>query len=82
MKRKKVIVSILIGAAFGTIAVYFLATKSGRKELERLKKTGKVTADVFNTLGEEVARNVDQARKEERKKAFKAAVTEALTMEV
>jgi hypothetical protein len=82
MKRKKLIISILIGAAVGGATFYFLATKSGKEELKRLKKTGSVTADTFKILGEEVTRNVKQARKEERKKALKAAVQEALTAEV
>lgn len=82
MKQKKLLVSILIGAAVGGAAFYFLATKSGKEELGRLKKTGKATANVFNALGEEVERNVNQARKEERNRALKAAFQEALTADV
>lgn len=82
MQRKKLIAFLLIGAAVGGTAVYFLATKSGKKEWKGLKKTGSVTADTFKILGEELNRNVKQARKEERKKALKAAVQEALTADV
>lgn len=82
MTRKKLIVSIVIGAAVAGAAIYLLGTKSGKKEWNRLKKEGKVTADVFTALGEEVARNVDQARKEERNRELKAIVQEALTADV
>ena len=78
MKRKKLIVAILIGAAIGGAVIYLLGTKSGKKELEDLKKTGKVMADTFKTFGKEVKRNEKQARKEERNEALKAFVQEAL----
>lgn len=78
MKRKKLIVSILVGAAVAGAAIYLLGTDSGKKELARLKKTGSVVAGTFKTLGKEVSRNVKQARKEERAAALKAYVREAL----
>ena len=78
MKRKTIFLSLLIGVAVGGAAFYLLGTKSGKKEWRRLKKTGEVTADTFKTLGKEVKRNLDQARKEERNRALKAAVREAL----
>ena len=78
MKRKKLILSILLGAAVGGAAIYLLGTKKGKKELRGLKKTGKVMADTFKTLGKEVARNEKQARKDERNKALKAFVQQAL----
>jgi len=82
MKRKKLIVSILIGVAVGGAAIYLLKTKSGKKELSRLKKEGSITAGIFKTLGEEVARNVKQEQKQERNRALKAVVQEALTANV
>jgi len=78
MKRKKLILSILVGAAIGGAAFYFLATKQGKKEFGRMKKTGKVTVDTFKTLGDEVARNVKKGRKDERKKVLKAVLQETL----
>lgn len=77
MKRKKLIISILVGAAVAGTALYLIGTKSGKKELARLKKTGSVTAGVFKTLGEEATRNLKQARKQERNRALKAYVQEA-----
>ncbi|HVF98006.1 MAG TPA: hypothetical protein VM871_11820 [Flavisolibacter sp.] len=77
MKRKKLIISILVGAAVAGAAIYLMGTKSGKKELKRLKKTSSVTTGVFKTLGKEVARNLKQTRKEERIKALKAYVREA-----
>lgn len=79
MKQKRLFTFLLIGAAVGSTAIYFLTTKSGKKEWKGLKATGSATADTFKILGEELARNAKQARKEERKKALKAAVQEALT---
>jgi gas vesicle protein len=78
MKRKKLVVSILVGAAVAGAAIYFLGTSNGKKEAARLKKTGSAIAGVFKTLGKEVARNVKQARKEERIKALKAFVRDAV----
>ncbi len=80
MKRKKLIVSILLGAAVGGVVIYFLGTKKGKKELAELKKTGKVLGDTFKTLGKEVERNEKQARKEDRNKMLKAVVQEALAV--
>lgn len=77
MKRKKLIASILLGAAVGGVVVYFWGTKSGKKEWARLKKTGSVVADTFKLLGEEVTRNMKQEQKAERNKALKAVVQEA-----
>lgn len=82
MKRKKLIVSILVGAAVAGIVIYFLGTKSGKKEWQGLKKTGKVTSDTFKLLGKEVARNVDQAQKEERNRELKTALRGALAADV
>ena len=79
MKRKKLIVSLLIATAVGSAAFYFLGTSSGKKELARLKKTGKETADTFKTLGKEVARNVAQERKHEQSQALKAVAGQVLT---
>ena len=80
MKRKKLIVSILVGAVIGGAAFYFLGTKQGKKEFSRMKKTGKVTVDTFKTLGKEVARNAKQGRKDERKKELKAVLQETLAI--
>ena len=78
MKRKKLIVSILVGAAVAGAAFYFLGTKGGKKTWQGLKKTGKVTADTFSTFEKEMARNVKQEEKEEMAGALKAFVREAL----
>lgn len=78
MKRKKLIISILVGAAVAGTAFYLFGTKSGQKEVGRLKKTGSVTAETFKALGKEVERNLKQERKHERNEALKAFVEEAL----
>jgi gas vesicle protein len=78
MKRKKLIISILVGAAVAGAAFYLLGTANGKKELSRLKKTGSATAGTFKTLKKEVARNMKQARREEEVKALKAYMREAL----
>ena len=80
MKWKTLITAILVGAAVGGVAFYLLRTKSGKKEWQRLKKTGKATADAFKTLGEEVARNAAQESKEERANEWKAFVRETLAV--
>lgn len=80
MKRKKLIVSLLVGAAVGGVVFYYLGTKSGKQEWARMKKTGKVTADTFKILKEEVARNVKQERKAERNRKIKAFVQEAFAV--
>ena len=78
MKRKKLIISILVGVAAAGVTIYLMGTRSGKKEATRLKKTSSVAADAFKTLAKEVARNIKQARKEERIKALKAFVQEAI----
>ena len=78
MNRKTILLSLLVGVAVGGAAFYLLGTQSGKIEWKRLMKTGAVTADTFKTLGKEMKRNMDQARKEERSRALKAAVREAL----
>lgn len=74
MSRKKIVVAVLVGAAVAGVAIYFLKTADGKQELKRLKETGKATADTFKALGEEIERNVNQARKEERNRAVKSFV--------
>lgn len=71
MKRKKIIISLLVGVAVAGVAFYLLGTKSGQKELKRLKKTGNATAGTFKTLQKEVAKNLKDARKAERIRALK-----------
>lgn len=78
MKRKKVIVSILVGAAVASAAFYLLGTKSGKKTLKGLKKTGKVTADTFKAFEKEMVRNVRQEEKKQMAGALKTFVQEAL----
>ena len=72
MTRKKLIISILVGAAVTGTAIYLFGTASGKKEWKRLKKTGSVAAGTFTTLGKEIARNRKQEKKETMLKALKA----------
>ncbi|HZH65707.1 MAG TPA: hypothetical protein VEY10_12510 [Flavisolibacter sp.] len=78
MKRKKLIISILVGAAVAGATIYLLTTPSGKKELSKLKKTGGLAAGALKTFKKEVERNIKQAQKEERIRMLKAYVQETL----
>lgn len=78
MKRKKLIISILVGAAVVGAAIYLLATPNGKKELNNLKKTGSLAAGTVKTFKKELERNLKQARREEERKALKAYMLETL----
>lgn len=71
MKRKQVFYALLGGAVVAGVAFYFLRTKSGQKEVKQIKKTASDLADPFRLFGKEMATNVKQIRKEERKREMK-----------